>query len=74
MVTYNNVTYTGYLAMCAAINRALDSGVAITDPRYFATIDLATLGQLLVGDGNVPIPLLQQRLECLHQVLILPSD
>ena len=68
VVTYKDVTYTGYLAMCAAINRALDNDVPLTDPKYFVDIKEETLGDLLVGDGNVPIPLLPQRVECLHQV------
>ena len=68
VVTYKDVTYTGYLAMCAAINRALDNDVPLTDPKYFVDIKEETLGDLLVGDGDVPIPLLPQRVECLHQV------
>jgi len=68
VVTYKNTTYTGYLAMCAAINRALDKNVPLTDPKYFLNVDEATLGELLIGDDGVPIPLLSQRVECLHQV------
>ena len=68
VVTYNNVTWTGYLAMCAAINRSLDQGIKLTNPAYFANIDQDTLGNLLVGDDNVPIPLLSLRVDCLHQV------
>ena len=67
-VTYQGTRYTGYLAMCAAINRALDSGVRLTDPAFFISLDLATLGSLLQGDGGVEIPLLQQRLDCLKEV------
>ena len=54
--------------MCAAINRALDKNVPLTDPKYFLNVDEATLGELLIGDDGVPIPLLSQRVECLHQV------
>ena len=68
LVTYRGATHTGYLAMCAAINRALDSGVRLTDPKYFVDIDEKTLGELLGGDDSVPIPLLAQRVECLRQV------
>jgi len=68
LVTYRGATHTGYLAMCAAINRALDSGVRLTDPKYFVDLDEKTLGKLLGGDDGVPIPLLAQRVECLHQV------
>lgn len=68
LVTYRGQTYTGYLAMCAAINRALDQGISLTDPAFFRNIDTATLGRLLGGDNNVPIPLLDKRVECLHEV------
>eukprot|EP00092_Neocalanus_flemingeri_P010173 GFUD01010963.1.p1 GENE.GFUD01010963.1~~GFUD01010963.1.p1 ORF type:complete len:338 (+),score=88.82 GFUD01010963.1:45-1058(+) len=68
VVTYKGTTYTGYLAMCAAINRALDQKVALTDPKYFVNIDKDTLGNLLVGDNDVPIPLLDRRVDCLHEV------
>ena len=68
LVTYRGATHTGYLAMCAAINRALDSGVTLTDPKYFVDIDEKMLGELLGGEDSVPIPLLAQRVECLHQV------
>ena len=54
--------------MCAAINRTLDKNVPLTDPKYFLNVDEATLGELLIGDDGVPIPLLSQRVECLHQV------
>jgi hypothetical protein len=67
-VTYKGEKYTGYLAMCAAINRALDAGVALTSPAYFSTVPAATLGQLLEGDGGVQIPLLEERAACLREV------
>jgi len=68
LVTYNGQTYTGYLAMCAAINRALDKGVPLTDPSYFVSITPELLSTLLAGDKGVPIPLLDMRVECLHKV------
>jgi len=67
-VTYAGTTQTGYLAMCAAINRALDQAVELTSPQFFVGVDEATLGALLLGDNNVPIPLLAERVKCLHQV------
>ena len=67
-VTHGGERYTGYLAMCAAINRALDAGVALTSPAFFSTVDQATLGRLLEGDGGVAIPLLEERVACLKEV------
>jgi len=54
--------------MCAAINRALDQNILLTDPKYFMNVDRDTLGNLLIGDKDVPIPLLDNRLACLHEV------
>ena len=74
-VTYKGEKYTGYLAMCAAINRALDSGVPITSPSFFTSVDVNRLGQLLIGDHDVPIPLLQERAACLNEVgLVLEKN
>jgi len=68
VVTYKGTTYTGYLAMCAAINRSLDQDIPLTDPQFFVNISKDSLGKLLVGDNGVPIPLLSERVECLHEV------
>jgi len=67
-VTYKGEKYTGYLAMCAAINRALDQGIPLTSPAFFTTLDVDGLGQLLIGDDGIPIPLLQERAACLNEV------
>ena len=91
LVTYKGTTHTGYLAMCAAINRSLgsliilinmftgtpfeskqesnaDSGVRLTSPEVFKDIETSQLDELLMGDDGVSIPLLQDRVNCLHQV------
>lgn len=68
LVTYKGTTHTGYLAMCAAINRTLDSGVEITSPAVYRNIEKNKLDELLMGDDGVSIPLLQDRVNCLHQV------
>jgi hypothetical protein len=62
-------TYTGYFALCAAINRSLDSGRAeLIQPAFYQSVDRETLGDLLVGDQGIQIPLLDQRVSCLNQV------
>jgi len=68
VVTYKGTTYTGYLAMCAAINRSLDQEIPLIDPKYFVNVSKESLGKLLLGDNGVPIPLLSERVECLHEV------
>eukprot|EP00088_Acartia_fossae_P049200 TRINITY_DN5406_c0_g2_i3.p1 TRINITY_DN5406_c0_g2~~TRINITY_DN5406_c0_g2_i3.p1 ORF type:complete len:340 (+),score=51.08 TRINITY_DN5406_c0_g2_i3:37-1056(+) len=68
LVTYRGTTYNGYLALCAAINKSLDSGVELTKPEFFKSISEERLNELLMGDGGVPIPLLADRVKCLHEV------
>lgn len=61
--------YTGYFALCAAINRAVCDGLDITNPEFYAKIDLDTLSKIFrPDDATTSIPLLEKRLECLHQV------
>ena len=52
--------------MCAAINRSLDSGLPLVDPEFYANITAETLGKALLGDDDVPCPMIQQRVQCLH--------
>ncbi|KAK0180909.1 hypothetical protein PV327_003241 [Microctonus hyperodae] len=61
--------HTGYFALCAAIKRAVDEGVPIIDPNYFANINKNDLGRILRGDsGSETIPLLDERVQNLQQV------
>jgi hypothetical protein len=65
-------TYTGYMALCAAVNRAIDGGLSeLTQPSYFQSVEKEKLASLLKGDGGVDIPLLDQRVANLHQVKYL---
>lgn len=68
-VTWNGKTYSGYFALCAAVNRALDEGCSITDPKFYSQISLRDLKHIFRGDNNFnSIPLLNKRLDCLHGV------
>ncbi|XP_030557992.1 queuosine salvage protein [Drosophila novamexicana] len=61
--------YTGYFALCAAINRAMADGLDITNPEFYSKMELSTLSNIFrADDAETKIPLLEQRLECLHQV------
>ncbi|XP_059194176.1 queuosine salvage protein isoform X2 [Centropristis striata] len=64
-VTYKGTTYTGYMTLCAAITRAMDEGIAITDPKYFSQMSVEELAHVLRSDNETPMPMLQER----HQVL-----
>ena len=46
----------------------LDTGVDITSPKFYRDVDEKVLNDLLMGEQGVPIPLLKQRVECLHEV------
>ncbi|XP_053180877.1 queuosine salvage protein [Scomber japonicus] len=64
-VTYKGTTYTGYMTLCAAITRAMEEGIPITDPKYFSQMSVEELGHVLRSDNETPMPMLQER----HQVL-----
>ena len=64
-----------YIIFVLQINRyvfqdpfLLDSGVEITSPAVYRNIEKNKLDELLMGDEGVSIPLLQDRVNCLHQV------
>lgn len=61
---------TGYFALCAAIKRAIDGNMDITNPKVYSQITLSQLEAILEGDddGMTKCPLLAERVECLHQV------
>ena len=54
--------------MCAAINRSLEQGVPLTDPKFYGKISEGELDQLFMGDDNVPCPMIKQRVHCLHEI------
>lgn len=60
--------YTGYYALCAAINRALKEKVDILNPKFYSTITEDQLEKILRSDTKVKIPLLSERVKCLHEV------
>ncbi|KAI8036923.1 hypothetical protein M5D96_010236 [Drosophila gunungcola] len=73
--TPNNYTkykvegYTGYFALCAAVKRAIKEGVDVINPKFYSKIDLETLENIFRSDdGETKIPLIQKRLEALHEV------
>lgn len=60
---------TGYFALCAAINRAMRNGIDITNAHYYSRITLDELSEILKGDDpNTKVPLLEERVKCLHEV------
>lgn len=66
-VCYKNNNYTGYWALCAAINRAIDEDIPITNPSFYSTVDLTTLKYIFRSETKTPISLLEQRVQVLNQ-------
>ncbi|XP_013108245.2 queuosine 5'-phosphate N-glycosylase/hydrolase [Stomoxys calcitrans] len=61
--------YTGYFALCAAINRAMKDGLDITNAEFYSKIDLETVKKIFRSDdGETMVPLLEERLKCFIEV------
>jgi hypothetical protein len=65
-VTDRGETANGYWALVAALRRALDEGVPLTEAGYLATITKDELGHVLRGEGS--IPLLDERVAALREI------
>ncbi len=59
MVKHNAQEYNGAKAMMACIEKAIEKGTPILDPKYLSTIDKEKLDEIL--EGNVQIPLFEER-------------
>lgn len=60
---------SGYFALCAAINRAMNEGIDITNPKFYSSISLEQLEKILRSDdGITKSALLEERRECLIEV------
>ena len=55
-----------YFLRCAAINRTLENGIALTDPKFYREITKSQLNEYLMGDSSVPCPMIEERVKCLH--------
>jgi len=64
-VTYDGTTYDGYWALVAALRRAVDENVPLTDSAYLAQLSDADVANLLRGEG--PVPLLAERAAALRE-------
>ncbi|KAG8432684.1 hypothetical protein GDO86_017069 [Hymenochirus boettgeri] len=67
IVKYKGKEYSGYWSFCAAMNRALDEGIPLTTASYYSSITLDQLKYVLRSNSDTPIPMIEQRLEILHQ-------
>ena len=60
--------HTGYMGLVAAVNKALDNGINLTDPQFYGNITEDNLNKLLMGEGGVPCALVGERARCLREV------
>uniref|UniRef100_A0A146KVD5 Queuosine 5'-phosphate N-glycosylase/hydrolase n=1 Tax=Lygus hesperus TaxID=30085 RepID=A0A146KVD5_LYGHE len=67
-VKFQDVSYTGYFALCAAVARAYDEGIHIFDPTVYSKFTLSELEEMLKGENGVPAPMVEERLKCLQEV------
>ncbi|XP_056661919.1 Q-nucleotide N-glycosylase 1 isoform X1 [Monodelphis domestica] len=67
MVQYKDKMYSGYWALCAAINRTLDEGIPFTKASYYATVTLGELQHYFRSDTDVPMPLIEERHKILNE-------
>lgn len=65
-ITYKGQALRGYWALAAALKRAIEAGVPLTDARFMAACTEAELRQILRGQGE--IPLFEARLKHLHEL------
>ena len=68
-VKYNDELYTGYWSLVAAINKALDAGIPITSPKYWASPEFTkdVLAQVLKSETEEQVPLFERRFEVLKE-------
>ncbi|XP_070558567.1 queuosine 5'-phosphate N-glycosylase/hydrolase-like [Ptychodera flava] len=59
--------YTGYFSLCAAVNRALDEGIPITTPSYYANITMDDFKHVFRSDSKNDFPLLEERYKHLRE-------
>ncbi len=64
-VSYRGEQYSGYWALAAALKKAQERGVPITDADYLKAVDEPELENILAGSGT--IPLLTQRAKNLRE-------
>ena len=66
VVHYHGQRYNGYAALAAAVTRALNDGVPLTDAAFLSTLDDSQLSTILAGEYT--IPLLHERVVNLQEV------
>lgn len=67
-IEYEGIVYTGYWALAAAIDRALDEGIHITDPRTWQRPDFPDIMKKVFRSSTAnQVPLLAERIAVLQE-------
>ncbi|XP_068223348.1 queuosine 5'-phosphate N-glycosylase/hydrolase isoform X2 [Palaemon carinicauda] len=67
-VNYNGKTRNGYLAMVSAVNRAIDEGKKMYDPKYYSKLTVEDLKVIFRSDTESEMPLFEERVKVMHEV------
>ncbi|KAL4943770.1 hypothetical protein BDV06DRAFT_210793 [Aspergillus oleicola] len=77
-IEYKGKRWTGYWSLVAALQRALDEGIEITNPEFWVDEDECTeavIKHVFRSATDEEMPLLKERLECLREAgRVLCSD
>nr|SVE94380.1 EOG090X0A16 [Simocephalus serrulatus] len=66
-VELHGVKYTGYMALCAAITKAIEAGIPITSSKYYANISQEEVNKIFISSTGEPIPMLEERWRILQE-------
>jgi len=66
-VTFKDGTYTGYMALCATINRAIEEGINLLDANVLVNLTMEDLQRIFRSDSQLTIPLIEERLCIMHK-------
>ncbi|XP_059469050.1 queuosine 5'-phosphate N-glycosylase/hydrolase isoform X2 [Neocloeon triangulifer] len=67
-VVYDDVPYTGYFALCAALVRAKKEGVDVWRPEVYSKLTEQQLKEILRSSTTTEVPLIKERCQCLQEV------
>jgi len=59
--------YTGYMALCAALTRAVEAGIPITSSKFYASITEKDVREIFASSSSSEIPLIEQRVKNLQE-------
>ncbi|EEB06728.1 eukaryotic protein [Schizosaccharomyces japonicus yFS275] len=69
-IEYHGKRYTGYWSLCAAVNRMLERGIPITDPKFYADVERCPNGliaEMFSSATSESVPMLKERIQVLRE-------